>query len=162
MKKIALFFMMIIASVLLVSAVCGQSEESAEEKKEVFDPAEVKTMGEIFSYEDKEEMQEAYSEKVYIYVFQVDDIFYRAVADLPEDVSEALWQIDFFDEDRDQNIFDLISPLEITRLDNLSEQIPSQEELDKLDSESSRNDDFSIQLLLIKKELIALQQQIEE
>ncbi len=37
-----------------------------------------------------------------------------------------------------------------------------QEELDKLDNESSRNDDFSKQLLSIKKELINLQQQIEE
>ena len=37
-----------------------------------------------------------------------------------------------------------------------------QEELDKLDSESSRNDDFSKQLLSIKKELIELQHQIEE
>lgn len=37
-----------------------------------------------------------------------------------------------------------------------------QEELDKLDSESSRNDDFSKQLLSIKKELIYLQHQIEE
>lgn len=37
-----------------------------------------------------------------------------------------------------------------------------QEELDKLDNESSRNDDFSKQLLSIKKELINLQHQIEE
>ena len=37
-----------------------------------------------------------------------------------------------------------------------------QEELDKLDSESLRNDDFSKQLLSIKKELIELQHQIEE
>ena len=37
-----------------------------------------------------------------------------------------------------------------------------QEELDKLDSESSRNDDFSKQLLSIKKELIYLQHHIEE
>ena len=46
--------------------------------------------------------------------------------------SEAVWAIEFDDEDKDQKVRDLVSPLEVARLENLTEQIPSQEELDKL------------------------------
>ncbi|MBQ1404534.1 MAG: hypothetical protein IIY85_04545, partial [Lachnospiraceae bacterium] len=97
-----------------------------------FDPAQVKTMGDVFAAADEDNYQDLYTDTTYIYVFYVGDVCYRASADMPADVSEAVWDIEFDDEDKDQKVRDLISPLEVASLDNLTEQIPAQEELDKL------------------------------
>ena len=97
-----------------------------------FDPSQVKVLGDVFPYAGEGDLQEAYTETQYVIVFTEDDNYYRVYADLPKDVSEAIWAIDFDDEDKDQKIRDLISPLEISKLENLTEQIPPQEELDKL------------------------------
>ena len=136
-KKLALI--LVIAMVLAVFAGCGSSgngngsgggEESSAAVS--FDPAEVKTMGDVFAAADEDNYQDLYTDTTYIYVFYVGDVCYRAVADMPADVSEAVGAIEFDDEDKDQKVRDLVSPLEVARLENLTEQIPSQEELDKL------------------------------
>ena len=136
-KKLALI--LVIAMVLAVFAGCGSSgngngsgggEESSAAVS--FDPAQVKTMGDVFAAADEDNYQDLYTDTTYIYVFYVGDVCYRAVADMPADVSEAVWAIEFDDEDKDQKVRDLVSPLEVARLENLTEQIPSQEELDKL------------------------------
>lgn len=133
MKKILSMLLMTVL-VLSLLAACGRAvpggAASAPADSGSFDPAAVKTMGDVFSYEDPEQQRESYSETYYVFVFQADGNWYRAVADLPQDVSETLWAIDFFDENRDQKIRDLISPLAVRSLENLSEQIPAQEELD--------------------------------
>ena len=111
-KKLALI--LVIAMVLAVFAGCGSSgngngsgggEESSAAVS--FDPAQVKTMGDVFAAADEDNYQDLYT-------------------------SEAVWAIEFDDEDKDQKVRDLVSPLEVARLENLTEQIPSQEELDKL------------------------------
>ena len=133
MKKILSILLMTVL-VLSLFAACGRTapggDAPAPAASGSFDPAAVKTMGDVFPYEDPEQQQESYSETYYVFVFQADGNWYRAVADLPQDVSDALWAIDFFDENRDQKIRDLISPLAVRSLENLSEQIPAQEELD--------------------------------
>ena len=133
MKK-TVSLVLAVAAVFLMLAACGPSGSSRAEESSAsgtFDPAQLKTMADVFVYEDPDEPNEAYTDTDYVFVFQVDGEYYRAVAQLPEEVSAALWEIDFFDEDRDQKVKDLISPLEVT-VENLSEQIPGQEELDKL------------------------------
>lgn len=139
MKRIVLLSVLIITAAFFTFPAFGQSDDSTKEDPEIFDPAKVKIMDDIFSYEDKEECQVAYTEEKYIYVFQADDIYYRAVAELPEDVSDALWALDFFDADHDQKVSELISPLEIASLDNLTEMIPDQKELDQLIGKTGRD-----------------------
>jgi len=51
---------------------------------------------------------------------------------VPADVSEALFDLDWEDPNRDEKERELISPLKVVSIDNLTESIPSQEELDKL------------------------------
>lgn len=140
-KKLSLI--LVIAMVLTLLAACGGSKGGdngsggngnggSNGSAASFDPSQAKTMADIFAVADDENFQNGYTETKYAHVFYVGDVCYRAVADLPKDVSEKLWAIEFDDEDRDQKIKDIISPLEIASLDNLTEQIPSQEELDKL------------------------------
>ena len=128
--------------VLSLLAACGRGNPDgtadASAGSGAFDPAAVKTMGDVFACEDPDH-QEGFSEKQYVFVFRAGGNWYRAVADLPQDVSDTVWAIDFFDENRDQKIRELVSPLAVRSLENLSEQIPAQEELDRYVGKTGRD-----------------------
>ena len=104
-------------------------EEAAQEPAPEADVDGFLTMSDAFAYDV---CDSSFSEYLYACVFEKDGEYYRAVAELPADVSEALWALDFFDENYDSLVREAVAPLEIMRLDNLSESIPSQEELDAL------------------------------
>ncbi len=65
-------------------------------------------------------------------VFPVDGIYYRVEANIPADVYEKLDAIDFFDETREEQEQALLAPLPVTRVGNLTDGIPPQDELDVL------------------------------
>jgi hypothetical protein len=135
MKRILAIVMALVLVLSALTACSSKSNENAPSGKDAsasFDPSQVKTMGDAFAYEDDEQKQEACSETEYIFVFPVGDVYYRAVAELPKDVSDEIWAIDFEDENRDQKVRDLVSPLPLTSLENLNELIPTQDELDQL------------------------------
>ena len=109
---------------LLVACLLLPLAVNAEEA-----PGEFQTMGDVFAYESD---SNGFSEDYFAYAFEKDGVTYRAVAELPEDVSETIWSLDFFDEDYDAMVQEAVAPLAIARLDNLTEMIPAQEELDVL------------------------------
>lgn len=150
-KKALITLSMITA--LAVFAACGKSDdntsagngenteavstEAADMGSEAsdtdpIDASKIKTMKDVYEYDDGENHQESYSDTDYIYIINVDGIYYRAIASMPKDISDKIWGLDFDDDKREQKIKDLISPLEVTSFENLSKQIPGQEELDKL------------------------------
>jgi len=88
-----------------------------------------KTIGDTEKYES---YGYTYDDKLFVEVYEDNGVYYRAEAELPEDVSKALDDLDWSDDDHDQNMKALIDPLPITKLENLSENILSQEEMDKL------------------------------
>ena len=117
MKKISLFLALVLALSLL--AGCGQSGgESASDTPEAAagtsDIDSLKTIGDVLALEGAEFRQSAAYDNVFIYVFDLDGTIYRVFAPMSDDV------------------FTAIMDLEIDRCENLSEQIPPQEELDKL------------------------------
>lgn len=89
----------------------------------------VKTIGELLG---KPIYGTSATEDKYVLGFEQDRMIYRAVAEMPADVSEALFGLDWEDPNRDEKERELISPLKVISIDNLTEGIPSQEELDKL------------------------------
>lgn len=130
-KKLSLIIAVVL--VIVMATACGQSGGgSVTPDPTEFDPAQVKTMGDVYLFEDPENRQEATYGSDYVYVLKVGDTYYRVICELPEEVVQAIDEIDFEDEAREEKVRDLISPLEITSIENLNEQIPSQEELDKL------------------------------
>ncbi len=131
-KNLSLFC--VIAVVLALLAGCGAAETSGNDATGGFDPARLKTVGDVYTLigENNDNSQEGYSETKYVCVFSADGVYYRVYADLTKDVSEAVWAIEFDDEARDRKIRDLLSPLTLVSVENLSEQIPPQAELDKL------------------------------
>ncbi len=137
MKRV-LLLTLIIMLVMLPLASCGQNgsgqegaAESGPEAGPALDPSEIKTMGDVFACTDGETYSEGFTENYYACVIDVGGVYYRAVAKMPEDVSKELWALDYDDEDRDQKQRDLISPLEPEKFENLTEMMPSQEELDE-------------------------------
>ena len=134
MKKIAALILVCLMAASLLAG-CGAADsaapggDSAEQGAESADIGALRTMGDVFGFED---CGVGYGEGSFVYVFEADGTYYRAIADLPEDVSEALWALDFFDEQHDEKVKEIVAPLEISRLENLSETILPQEELDAL------------------------------
>ena len=71
-----------------------------------------------------------YDDKRYACALEIDGIAYRLVADIPAEVSEAIWDMDFEEPDRDQKVQELLAPLEFSQVIDLNEDIPTQEDLD--------------------------------
>ena len=109
----------------------AESASTAQETQapEAAENAEFHTMADVFAYDSD---NYASGGDYYIYVFEKDGIIYRATAKFPPDVSEKVAAIDIFDEQYDAKVREAVAPLEIEKLDNLTEMIPPQEELDAL------------------------------
>lgn len=130
--------MMVLVLVLSLSAGCGGSGGSSggntaspTAEGEGLDLDSLKTMGDVLALEGRENEGTGFSEKTYGYGFELDGMWYRVIVDLPEDVSKALWELDYEDPEYDEKMAALISPLEIKSAENLSANIPTQEEVDK-------------------------------
>ena len=123
------------------SAAGSQAVQAAESSTSAvsgaLDISRLKTLGDVFALESGENNQESYTETVYVYVWETDGVYYRAVAELPGDISEALWALDFDDADRNKKLQEMLSPLPVS-VENLSEQMPAKEELDQLVGKTGR------------------------
>ena len=131
MKKVFSIICVIAMAVMLLAA-CGQSGNSGNNggASGDFDITKVKTLADVFPYVG-EDYQEGWTDEQYSIVFGINDVYYRAIADMPKDVADAVWKIEFDDEKREEKVRELVSALE-TVPENLTEKIPQQEELDKL------------------------------
>lgn len=91
----------------------------------------LKTIGDILALNlDGEKQYATYGSK-FIYVFEIDSTIYRAITSVDEATEQALFDLDYADPDHDKKMADIVSSLEIETLENLSENILPQEELDK-------------------------------
>ena len=143
-KYLALASALVLAAALLTA--CGSPKEEAAGSSAPanaadttdtaasgeFDPAAVKTFGDIFSVIDDENSQTGYTEHTFVYAFPVGDDYYRAETTLSEEASAALWDLEFDDPERDAKTREIISPLEVTSFTNLTEGAPDQAFLDSL------------------------------
>lgn len=117
------------ACLLCTVAACGSSKTEAASAPAAAEEPAFKTMSDVFAYES---INSGFSETKYVYVFEKDGIIYRAVAELTRDASEIIWNLDLFDEHYDEKVIEAVAPLPIAQLENLTERIPTQTELDAL------------------------------
>ena len=117
------------------SAAGDASDDSASESEaaEAIDLTSFKTLGDVFAFEGKDEYSEqrATFDGKYIYAFTSGGTAYRFIADLPSDIEEQLFALEF-DDDYDKNEMALVSDLEIKSAEDLTDQILSQDDLDAL------------------------------
>ena len=88
----------------------------------------VTTVGELFGLPD---VGYGVSEDTFIYAFEQDGNTYRAICDVPEDISQAVFAIDLDDPDQDEKQNELLAPLPVKVIENLTEGIPTQEEAEQ-------------------------------
>ncbi len=121
MKKLTA---LLLAALMLAAALsaCGKKSEN-------LDLSQFRTLADTFAYPS---CGEGFSEEIYVYVFEKDGVYYRVRADLPQDISDAIWAIDFFDEERDAKIHEIIGGLSIAKAENLNDQKLSDKEMNAL------------------------------
>ena len=85
----------------------------------------VTTLGELLGLP---EVGTSFTDTALVYAFEQEGSTYRAVCDISEDVSQALFALEFDDPEYEQKRKDLIAPLPVREIENLTESIPTQEE----------------------------------
>ena len=103
MKKTLALGLALVA-VLMALTACTKTEPSGAGRSAPSGfAASLKTLADVYAVSADGETQEGYSETKYVYVFQVNGVYYRAVAQLESDVSKELWDIEY-GEDQEQKI----------------------------------------------------------
>lgn len=88
----------------------------------------VTTMGELLGLPD---IGSSHQGTTFVYAFEQDGNTYRAVCEVPEDVSQAMFDLDFEDPEYDKKMNELLAPIPVVSIDNLNENLPTQEEADQ-------------------------------
>lgn len=140
MKKSTILFLLVLSVVFTLFSCANTnqvatnvSETSVEVDEGVvdFDPSTIKTMGDFYKYKNEElyNYQEGYNESKYQVILEINHTYYRATVDLTNDLYDKIIATDF--EKRDAVIRELIDPLPIVKFENLTDMIPSDEEINK-------------------------------
>ena len=88
----------------------------------------VKTLGDLLGLP---EVGTGLTGTTYVYAFEQDGNTYRALCDVPEETAQAIFDLDFDNPDYDKKLNALIAPLPVKVIENLTENIPSQQEADQ-------------------------------
>jgi hypothetical protein len=127
-----------IATALLVFLLigCGKdvspaapTEDTSAETVTV-NPATFRTVSEIYAADGKV-VERGNIENTYYIIFELGGNTYRVYADISDEALRELTSIELEDAEYDKKYQELEGKLEIHKLDNLTEKVPSQKELDK-------------------------------
>ena len=88
----------------------------------------VTTLGELLGLPD---VGSSLTGTTYVYAFEQDGDTYRAICDVPEETAQAIFDLDFDDPDYDKKLNDLIAPLPVKVIENLTENLPTQKEAEQ-------------------------------
>lgn len=107
------------------------SEDATTEATAEVDISSLKTLGDVMAIES-EGQTSTWNEEHYVYVTNANGAPLRAVVDLTPETYSQIEELDFLDEKYDQKLNDIIGGLELASLDDYSDQVPSQDEMDAL------------------------------
>jgi hypothetical protein len=130
MKKVLSLILVLMMSVLALTA-CGGSGSDESGSDDAVSVDSLKTIGDIIALDSDDEQYVVYEDKV-IYAFRLGETYYRANAAISAEASKAYSDIDFSDEDYEEQQKELLSLLEITEIEDLSDQMLTQEQMDAL------------------------------
>jgi len=132
-KTLSLILVLILTAALLAGcAQTGGGAPSGDGAGAAADAESLRTLGDVLALDSAEYNQSAMYSFYYIYVFELDGVPYRAIAEPEGEIYDKLWDLDWGDEEYEKKRDELIAPLEIIRLDRLDEQRLPQQELDAL------------------------------
>lgn len=116
---------------MLSLAGCGGSGSDDSGSGEPVSVDSLKTIGDIIATES-DDIQSAVYDDFVLYAFKLGDKYYRARAAISPDQAKAYFDIDYSDDDYEEQQNKILAPLAIEEIEDLSDQILSQEELDAL------------------------------
>ena len=137
MKKIISIILSLVL-MLSVFAACSKSN-SNQASTAPADSAQTdeivngfKTIGDVMDSDKTEYIQSGSESDKYVYAFHVDDVAYRVIATMSQEVMDKVYALDPAKEDYEAKLNELIRPLSIDKWENLSTSIIAQVDLDKL------------------------------
>lgn len=134
MKKHISLIIVFLLAIGLLSGCSNQASGGSSSSSASLDS--LKTMGDVFRLDSEEYQTSTYEDK-FIYAFKIDDTYYRAITTIDEETSKALFALDFDDPDYDTKYEEMLNKINIDEIENLSEKIIPQDELDKLVGKTS-------------------------
>ena len=126
-KLIALLLVLVMA--MFGMAGCGGSGSGGSSEAASIDS--VKTIGDVIALEAEETQFSVYKDVV-VYAFKLGDTYYRVRAAITPEQAQAYFDIDYSDADYEDQQKKIVSPLAIDEIEELNDQILSQDELDAL------------------------------
>lgn len=120
-KVIAL---LICACAVFCLVACG----STNNQKGDFDINSVKTLGDALKL-DVNGSSYAYSTDKYVMVFEYKGAKYRVIANITEELSNKLDEIDYYDNQREEKFRNILSDVQVISAENLTAQLPTTEQL---------------------------------
>ena len=147
MKKVLLIVIGLLGLVLMTS--CGTKNDSANH--EVSTTSEQvqsgpETIGDIRNLPGFIESGTSCTDQKFVIAYEADGIYYRAIADITKEQEETINEA-YGSEDFEAKIKAATESLKVSKNENLSDSIPSQEEMDKwvgMTGEELMNDGFTV------------------
>ena len=118
--------------VLSLFATCGKQESgdpTPTNNAPASDSLSVETIGEALALKGEGEFQSATLGKAYVLVFEKDGVYWRVIAELTPEQHDAIFALDILDEDHEQKEKELVSPLTVTKCENLNEKKLSDDDM---------------------------------
>ena len=134
-----------LALALTAFAACGKKGGSTVPNGAAEIAASVKTIGEAMGLAGDGNTQYAISDKYFVYVLDKDGAYLRFTAALTGEQADALWELDMGDDDYDEKLKDIVSDIAVTKFENLTELMLTEEEIKALigkTGEDLMNDGF--------------------
>ncbi len=120
MKK-AIYLVLTLCLVFSLTACGGSSEGSASGGSDA-----PKTLADVYAIES-DDFMEAYDPEYYACYYSADGVYTRVAADMPEGLYDQIDAISYEDETRDEQVKELLGPVEIKQVDDISALRPSDE-----------------------------------
>ena len=131
-KTLVLILALALALSILAGCSAGTASSGADSAKAAGDFASVETFGDLTAMEGVNVDQYSTSEDTFVGVFDLGDATYRVIVPISEDVANAIFDLDWDDDEHDAKMFELLAPFAVESVENLMENVPTQEELDAL------------------------------
>ena len=134
MKK-GFVYVLSLLIVLSLFAACGKkgsNDPTPTNNVPASDTLSVKTIGDALALMGEGESQSATLEKAYVVVFEKDGVYWRVIAELTPEQHDAIFALDILDEDHDEKEKELVSPLKVTKCENLNEKKLSDDDMTAL------------------------------
>ena len=134
MKK-GFVFVLSLLIVLTLFAACGKKESNdptPTNNAPASDTLSVETIGDALALTGEGEFQSATLGKAYVVVFEKDGVYWRVIAELTPEQHDAIFALDILDEDHEQKEKELVSPLTVTKCENLNEKKLSDDDMTAL------------------------------